>query len=48
MTGLPPLSAPPPLYNNLRGTNDDSSLSAEFGAPPSYDDAINPNGTRLE
>lgn len=42
MTGLPPLTAPPPLYNNLRGPN--SSLTADVGAPPSYEEAINPNG----
>lgn len=44
MIGLPPpLSGPPPLYNNLRGTNGPCS-SAETGAPPSYEEAINPNG----
>lgn len=44
MTGLPPLNTPPPLYNNLRGTNNEPSTSADIAAPPSYEEAINPNG----
>lgn len=35
------LHTPPPLYQNLRGTN-----SQEPGAPPSYEEAINPNGNK--
>lgn len=44
MTGLPPFNAPPPLYNNLRGSNNEASTSTDIAAPPSYEEAINPNG----
>lgn len=37
-------TTPPPLYHNLRGTNQPATSNSENGAPPSYEEAINPNG----
>lgn len=40
-------TTPPPLYHNLRGTNQPATSNSENGAPPSYEEAINPNGNNL-